>query len=330
MSENRGNPGAAAPSARAGSTEAAAAGPGRLAGRPARRGVARRALPVRRIVQMVSLALFLYLFFYVAWPYATAFSSTVIADKAWLPLESFLWLDPLCGISTAVAGRHWNVALLGAAAVLFVGLLLPRGFCGYVCPLGTLLDGFDWLIGRRLRPPKVARRGSWTHTRYYLLAAVLAGSVCGILLAGYLAALPVLTRGLLFTAGRLELGLLKNWGQVAPADAALYLSVSLLAAIFLLGLLAPRFWCRHVCPSGALLSLFSLARLTERRVGSACSGCGHCVRACPFGAIGADFRARPLECASCRTCQGLCPAGAIRFTARWAGGKARAPAAPSP
>ena len=275
-----------------------------------------RVARVRRIVQVLSLALFLYLFFYVAWPYATDFSSTAIAGKEWVPLESFLWLDPLAGISTAIAARAWNVALVGAAAVLLASLVLPRGFCGYVCPLGTLIDGFDWLVGRRLGRRRVGPMGRWAHMRYYLLAAVLAGSAGGVLLAGHLAAIPVLTRGLLFTAGRLQLGLLKNWGQVAPADASLYLSVALFAAIFLLSLLGPRFWCRHVCPSGAMVSLFSLVRLRERRVGAACSGCGRCAPVCPFGAIGPDFHAQPLQCASCRTCQETCPADAIRFTAR--------------
>jgi polyferredoxin len=196
-----------------------------------------RAARVRRIVQVLCLALFLHLFLYVAWPYATDFSSTVIAGKEWVPLESFLWLDPLAGISTALAARAWNVALVGAA-VLLASLVLPRGFCGYACPLGTLIDGFDWLVGKRLGRRKVAPAGRWTHVRYYLLAAVLAGSACGVLLAGYVAAIPVLTRGLLFTAGRLQLGLLKNWGQVAAADAGLYLSVALFAAIFLSALAA--------------------------------------------------------------------------------------------
>ena len=291
---------------------------------------ARRTGQVRRIIQALSLGLFLYLFLYVAWPYAATFSATVISDKEWVPLESYLWLDPLAGVSTALAARQWNVALFGVAGVLLASLAVPRGFCGYVCPLGILIDGFDWLIGRRFARLRAARPIRWAGVRYYLLAAILSGSACGVLLAGYFAAIPVLTRGLFFTVGRLELGLLRHWGQVAPADAAAYLSVALLAAIFLLGLLGRRFWCRHVCPSGALVSLFSVLRLTERRVKSTCTGCGRCAQACPFGAVGEDFQARPLQCASCRTCQGACPADAIRFTSRWAARDERRAEEPAP
>ena len=103
-----------------------------------RLGPSWQAAPVRRTIQTACLLLYLDLFFHVSWPYAALFSSHVLADKEWLPVETFLWLDPLVGLSTAIAARWWNVALLGMAAILAIGLVFPRAFCGYLCPLGTL------------------------------------------------------------------------------------------------------------------------------------------------------------------------------------------------
>ncbi len=75
-----------------------------------------------------------------------------------LPAELLLVIDPLVSISTAIAARTWVWSLVFAATILLVCLVIPRGFCGYVCPLGTLIDLFDWLRG----PPRVlagVRRG---------------------------------------------------------------------------------------------------------------------------------------------------------------------------
>lgn len=282
-----------------------------------------RAAPVRRFAQVLSLALFLYSFFYVSWPYARVFTGQVLIEKEWLPVEAFLWLDPLAGLSTAIAARAWNVALAGGAVVLVFSLFLPRGFCGYLCPLGTLLDAFDAIVagigrrsGRADRASRIAPDSTWRRTRYGLLVVVLVAAVFGVLLSGFVAAIPVLTRGLLFTGGRLELGVLKNWGMVSPADVALWVSVVLVAGVFLLGLAAPRFWCRHLCPSGALVSLFGWAGLYRREVVASCTRCGQCVKVCPFDAIEPDFTTRMLDCSSCRTCAGACPVGAIRFVRR--------------
>ncbi|MCX8038601.1 MAG: hypothetical protein N3D11_16415, partial [Candidatus Sumerlaeia bacterium] len=57
----------------------------------------------RRAVQVFCLAVFLTLFFYVAWPYSATFGPNLIPDKERVALELFLWLDPLAGISTALA-----------------------------------------------------------------------------------------------------------------------------------------------------------------------------------------------------------------------------------
>ncbi len=280
-------------------------------------GLTWRYSPVRRILQALFLSLFLYLFFYVAWPYAKVFSETTFSDKEWLPVEFFLWIDPLVGIATSIAARFLSIALLGAGGIFLVCLMFPRGFCSYVCPMGTLIDGFDWLIGRRITRFHPRRSGGWVYLKYFLLVATLTASLCGVLLAGYVSAIPVLTRGLLFTGGRLQLGLMKSWSMVGPAHWTLYLSLGLFAMVFLVGLLGKRFWCRYLCPSGAMFSLFNVFRLRERKVEDSCINCGKCAEFCPFDAIKEDFTTRAMNCTFCQTCGGACPTHSIKFVWRW-------------
>jgi ferredoxin len=141
---------------------------------------------------------------------------------------------------------------------------------------------------------------------------VLVAALGGVLLSGFVAAIPVLTRGLLFSAGNVQLGLAKNWGLVPPITGAVWLSLALFVGVFCLSLLGPRFWCRHVCPSGALLSLPSWLRLSKRQTSNRCTACGNCIAVCPFDAIEPDFSTRMLNCTFCQTCGGICPTGAIR------------------
>jgi polyferredoxin len=111
--------------------------------------------------------------------------------------------------------RAWNVALIGMAVILATSWVLPRGFGGYLCPLGTLIDLFDLFLGK-CRPAGKARSAhGWTNVRFHVLAAVLAAGLGGVLLSGFVAAIPVLTRGLVFSVGNLQLGLAKNWGMRA-------------------------------------------------------------------------------------------------------------------
>ena len=144
----------------------------------------------------------------------------------------------------------------------------PARFAVTFCPLGTLIDTFDWLIGRRFsrwhvpdNPTELANPRGWEHTKYYLLAGVLVTSACGVLTSGFFSAIPVLTRGLLFTGGRLQLGAMKGQGQLRQMDIMFWVSVLLFVGVFLLSLKGRRFWCRYVCPSGALLSVFNFFRV---------------------------------------------------------------------
>ena len=240
-----------------------------------------------------------------------------LLEKEWLSAETFLILDPLVSLSTALAARSWVWSLVAAGAILLACVFVPRGFCGYVCPLGTLLDLFDWSIGRRILRFRAPAEGWWISLKYYLLAAVLAAALCGILLSGFVAAIPVLTRAAAFLLTPAQTGFARDWHQIPSWQVGHFVSLVLFALVLALGFLQPRFWCKYVCPSGAVFSLSNLFRATERKVLATCIDCGKCLETCPFDAIAPDFTTRVSDCTFCQTCGGVCPVQSIQFVGRW-------------
>ncbi|MFU8773625.1 MAG: 4Fe-4S binding protein, partial [Anaerolineales bacterium] len=94
--------------------------------------------------------------------------------------------------------------------------------------------------------------------------------------------------------------------------------------VILLNLAAPRFWCRYICPLGALLGLLSKFAIVTRKVGDECKGCTICAQVCPTGTIDPtnNYTSDPGECTVCLDCLGACPLGSTRFapglsTASW-------------
>lgn len=249
-----------------------------------------------------------------SWP---SHYSDELQRKERIAAEFFLVIDPLVSLSTAMAAHSWVWSLTCAAEILVVCILIPRGFCGYLCPLGTTIDLFDWAIGKRVTRFRVGDNGWWVHIKYYLLLGCLVAALGGVLLTGFVAAIPVITRGMLFLGGPLQTGLMRGWHQVPPLNAGHVLSIVLFFGVLGLGLLNPRFWCKYVCPSGAVFSLGNLFRASERKVESSCIHCNKCVEVCPFDAIKPDFTTRTADCTLCQTCGGVCPTHAIKFVGRW-------------
>ena len=272
---------------------------------------------VRRIIQSICLLGFCALLFYVCWPYGSRDYAAEMQAKEMIDAEIFLALDPLVSISTALAARAWVWSLTWAVGIVLICLVIPRGFCGYVCPLGTLIDIFDWAIGRRVKCLRLKTDGWWANLRYCVLAVTLIAAVFGLLLSGFVSAIPIITRGMVFVLGPLQLGLLRDWYLVPPMNAGHYVSIALFAMVLFLGLFRKRFWCRYLCPTGAVFSLANFLRLSERKIRSSCIECGLCTEACSFSAIGRDYTTRALNCTFCQSCGGVCPGRSIEFTRRW-------------
>ena len=292
-----------------------------------KRGFARSALarlgptwlasPIRRLIQSLFFLLFLVLFFYVCWPYGSPDYVKTMQSKEIMEAETFLDFDPLVPISTALAAKTWVWAPPLTHVIIWMCIIFPRAFCGYICPLGSVIDIFDWATGRRGTKRRVTRRGWWFHLKYYILVGMLIAALCGVLVAGFIAAIPVLTRGMMFILGPLQIGLLKGWYLIPPMNAGHYVSIVLFLSVLSLSVLTPRFWCKCLCPTGAVFAASNVLRLAERKVETSCVGCNKCVESCPFDAIRPDYTTRIADCTFCQTCGGVCPTHAIKFVGRW-------------
>ena len=91
-------------------------------------------------------------------------------------------------------------------------------------------------------------------------------------------------------------------------------SLLILLTVFFLERLGRRFWCRNLCPLGALLAI--LSRVSLLRGGhqeAACTQCGLCTKVCRLGAVDEERRIAPGDCNLCLDCLDRCPEGIIGF-----------------
>ncbi len=296
---------------------------------------------LRRVTQVGALVLFGYLF-------VTA-SSTRPTRMAWADL--FYRLDPLVALTASLAGRALIAGLALAGVTLAVTLLFGRVWCGWFCPLGTILE---WIAPRRAhsaRPPSER----WRLAKYLLFVVVVAAALLGSQTLLFLDPVTLVSRtmatsvwpGLGNGLHRLEGFLYRFEPLWVPldwfhntlyqpffgSDAALYsLAVPLFlffAAIVALNWWSERFWCRYLCPLGGMLGLVSRFSLVRRDVEKGCAACARCEGACPTGTIDpADgYRSDPAECIVCFDCVVDCARGGVAFRWQWPGWRP-APAQP--
>ena len=207
--------------------------------------------------------------------------------------------DPLAVIQIFLA-RH-NVAVTLALAALWIllayWLVGGRTFCGWVCPINTLLEAVD-VVRKRLKTPDY---NLGTATKYWVLLTVLVLSlVTGLPVFELISPLGILLRNLLYGAG----------GSIA---------IILILVGFEL-FVSRRGFCRYLCPLGAFYGL--VARMSPLQLclnHRECTRCAKCTEVCPMGeeALQAGLNGKTdlinaNECTKCGKCIEVCPTHAIR------------------
>jgi len=251
-------------------------------------------------------------------------------------------LNPLLQLSYLLASRTFLLVSSLALIVILLTVVFGRAWCGWVCPLGTVLDIFPLTRFHRKNKEKRKPAESCRMVKYSLLTAILVAALLGNLTLLILDPLTILYRALtssLWPAFDVLISKIEFFlyripifsepvsafdalirPRVFPAEPLFYKNVMLYGGIFLgiilLNLDAPRFWCRYLCPLGGMLGLLSKLALFRRQVTEECKGCTLCTQNCPTGIIdpGRDYASDPSECTMCLDCLEICPRSAITFS----------------
>ena len=322
---------------------------------------ARRLIWIRRISQGFFLTLFLFLLVQTRFP-GTAYQEYSVAVtteqdiRVGYPATFFFELDPLISLTSLLSGHIWIQGVFWAIGVLLLTLVLGRFFCGFVCPLGTI-HHMASVIRPSLKGKALIeanqKRGS-QKIKYFLLIAILVSALLGLNIAGILDPISLLFRSLalaVFPAvgnaikaacdvvASSDIKPLNLLGYAAeeiasplfgygyPAFQTGWLIGALFLVILFLNRIRPRFWCRTLCPLGALFGLFSrFSLLRLQKNPGACTDCQKCTLACQGAASPgpcADWDRS--ECLLCFNCFAKCPEDAITFRFRWSPAQNRGP-----
>lgn len=200
---------------------------------------------LRRISQLIFLVLFFYLL--------NAVSAPII------PRNLFFITDPLLALSAMIATRTLLVSMLWALVVVVVSVILGRVFCGWACPLGTCQDIFSKII----RPGNKSLTG-WRQVKYLVLLIIVILAIARINISGWFDPIALTYHAFGFAAYH-----------------------GFFMAIFIIVLFLTRwqsrFWCRNLCPLGALQAILSKLRILHLRERHKCQQCRNCQKVCKMG-----------------------------------------------
>ena len=218
--------------------------------------------------------------------------------EGWLPIAALMNLKATLMTGTLPSVHPAGLFLL--LAFLGMSFLLRKAFCGWLCPVGTVSE-YLWLIGRKLfkknfRLPRVLDIG--LRGLKYLLLGLFLYAVIHMPLDSLIAFLHG-PYGLIADVKML------NFFRFMGTTALVVVGLLVIASVFV-----QNFWCRFLCPYGALMglaALFSPVRI--RREESACIDCAKCAKACP-SALPVDklITIKSAECMACMECVAVCPA----------------------
>jgi polyferredoxin len=269
---------------------------------------------VRRICQVFFFCLFVWFCI------VTSFGTEWYRLRGW-PVNLILQLDPLVAIGTLLTTHTLYRGLLWALATVVLTIVFGRVFCGWICPFGAFHQFVGWLGARRRKLKdriKANRYRKAAVLKYFFLIAFLTAAAIPmgsstVLLTGLLDPIPFFHRAF----NIIVLPVADGFVGVLSVAPRVYDGAFLVGALFLvvafMNLVIPRFYCRFLCPTGALLGL--VGKYAIWRIGkgeAACSNCMQCEKACEGGCSPAG-EIRINECVLCFNCLDRCHDGVMVY-----------------
>lgn len=222
--------------------------------------------------------------------------------EAFLPISSLMsvWYF----IQTGIIHESHPAGFFILIAVIAVSLVFGKSFCSWICPVGTISEyiaDFGEKVQRKLFK-RVLQIPGWLdyplRSLKYLLLGFFAYSI-------FIAMTPFALNSFLSSPYNL-MSDVKMWYFFADISQT---SLIVIAVLFGLSVLVRNFWCRYLCPYGALLGITALLSPNKiKRNADSCIDCNLCAKACP-SRIKVDKVKTVIsdECSTCMSCVDACP-----------------------
>ena len=229
-------------------------------------------------------------------------SHKIIGNVWTINIFGFKITDPLAVLeSTATTFLLYLPLILSALIPVVLTIVLGKVFCGWICPMHLILEINDKIRGLLIKVGYNSRDIIFSkRTKYYvLIIGILAASFAGRPLMALIYPPAVISREIFY---KIYTGM---WGA----------GVTVIAIIVFVELvLSRRWWCRYICPGGALYTLLSRVRVLKvKRDDLSCDQCGDCIPICPYD-LKPMTKLLNADCDQCGLCISVCKPGALRYT----------------